>query len=892
MEFPTFAESGLTLTGTTIPELWARQEALEKEMVTSGVEALHRAVDNARAKGQEHNTIYGSRLVSHCLPTLTDTITTEIAQAKTGKAGPRAAHVKFLTLLPADVTAALALVTIMQSISNKTPLNPVALSIGDALEDELRRRAFAEQAPQVFKWVTKRAAKSKHQKYKRNFFKDAAGHENVTSPAFSRNDKLHVGIKLVELVSSTTGLVSIHKVSQHSINPRVSKHVKGRDMGFSFIIVPTPSCMEWISERIEHCEVLSPKYLPTVVPPKPWESPFDGGYWSPGVAGRVLIKTRYRGYLEELAGRVDDMPEVYTAINAIQATAWKVNQPVLDVARRLWDAYSTRHEHDIAGLPPREPLSLPPCPVCGAHLGTASPMDVRENHPCFDTCPPETLRTWRIAAGRLYDKHTSMTSKRLQCAKIIYLADRYAGEAAFWFPHQLDFRGRAYPMPSYLTPQGNDLAKGLLTFAGGKAIGPDGWRWLAIHLANCAGEDKISLDDRIGWVMTNEQRILSVAADPFGPEFGWWADEADKPWQFLAACVEWAGWKAEGERFKSHLPVAMDGTCNGLQIFSLMLRDPVGGKATNLLPSEKPQDIYGIVAEKATAKLQELKESGGVKTREVKGEDGQTTEKFLYNEKVVAERLLTLGISRKSTKRQVMVVPYGGTLLACRKYTLDHLNERLEADPALEALFPTRDDVWSAGLLLSGLIWEAIDQTIVAARAAMTFLQKLAGLASKKDLPIVWTTPLGFPVLQAYKEYTMRKVKTHLFGQIYRPSIAEDSLDLDRTRQRNGVSPNYVHSLDAAAMQHTVSICLAEGVSAFAMVHDAYATHAADADTLARALRYAFVDLFGGRNTNLLAIVRQEVARQTGAGEKDLPPIPPCGTLDVEAVQHSLYFFA
>ena len=885
MHFPRLEESGLPLQSVT-SEQWAKEEALEKEMVTSGVEALHRAIDAARAKGQEYNTVYGSRLVSHSLPALTAAIEEEQAKVKTGKAGRLASHVKFLSLLPAEVTAALALVTIMQSISAKTHLNPVALTIGDALEDELRRNSLAEKAPQLYKWAQKRTAKSTHRGYSRKFYHDLASRQAV-EVSFTRNDKLHVGLKLIELAAASTGLVSVDKVSQPS-KSRIGKP-SGKDMGFTYMLSPTPACMDWISRRIEHCEVLSPKYLPTVVPPKRWESPFDGGYWSPGVAGRVLIKTRYHGYLEELAGRVDDMPEVYTAINAIQDTAWKVNLPVLAVAHQLWDDHAG--QDSVAGLPPREPLPLPPCPVCGAYLGTASPMDARENHPCFDTCPPETLRTWRIAAGRLYDKQTSLTSKRLQCAKILYLADRYAQESAFWFPHQLDFRGRAYPMPAYLTPQGTDLAKGLLTFAESKPIGKDGWRWLAIHLANCAGEDKISLDDRITWVLKHEQRILSVASSPFGPDFTWWA-EADKPFQFLAACFEWAGWKEQGERFKSHLPVAMDGTCNGLQIFSLMLRDETGGKATNLLPSEKPQDIYGIVAEKVTARLKELAENGGLKTKEVKDDDGHTMEKVLYDEKDVASRLLKLGITRKTTKRQVMVVPYGGTLISCREYTLAHLDEQIEADPTLAALFPEQRDSWNAGLFLSGLIWQAIGETVVAARDAMVFLQKLAGLASRKDLPIIWTTPLGFPVLQAYQAYQLRQVKTRLFGGVYKPKIAEDIPELDRQRQRNGVSPNYVHSLDAAAMQHTICICLNEGVTAYSMVHDSYGTHAADAETLARALRFSFVDLFGGKDTNLLAVVRQEVARQTGAKEDDLPDLPPCGTLDVNAVQDSLYFFA
>jgi DNA-directed RNA polymerase len=41
------------------------------------------------------------------------------------------------------------------------------------------------------------------------------------------------------------------------------------------------------------------------------------------------------------------------------------------------------------------------------------------------------------------------------------------------------------------------------------------------------------------------------------------------------------------EEFVSHLPVAFDGSCNGLQNYSMMLRDEVGGAATNLVPSRE-----------------------------------------------------------------------------------------------------------------------------------------------------------------------------------------------------------------------------------------------------------------------------------------------------------------
>lgn len=46
--------------------------------------------------------------------------------------------------------------------------------------------------------------------------------------------------------------------------------------------------------------------------------------------------------------------------------------------------------------------------------------------------------------------------------------------------------------------------------------------------------------------------------------------------------------------YVSHLPVHMDGSCNGLQHYAALGRDEAGGKAVNLLPSDKPQDVYKV----------------------------------------------------------------------------------------------------------------------------------------------------------------------------------------------------------------------------------------------------------------------------------------------------------
>ncbi|MDE7065299.1 MAG: DNA-dependent RNA polymerase, partial [Desulfovibrionaceae bacterium] len=404
------------------------------------------------------------------------------------------------------------------------------------------------------------------------------------------------------------------------------------------------------------------------------------------------------------------------------------------------------------------------------------------------------------------EKNGSNFSQRLQTAKILTLARQYEDEPRFYFPYQLDFRGRIYAVPSYLNPQGTDLAKGVLRFADGKPLGTmQAVRWLAIHGSNTWGNDKVSLDDRHSWVLQHQQEILECAADPFNNT--WWHD-ADAPFCFLAFCHEWAGYVREGLAFVSHLPIAMDGTCNGLQIFSLLLRDEVGGRAVNLLPADTPQDIYQIVADKVKERLHADAADKTLDANVLTAKDG----KPLYNPYRTARMLLTMGIDRKTTKRQVMVLPYGGTQESCREYTEAWIKGKISAGFALPGNFTTR----GTAVYLASLIWEAIGTTVIAARDAMSFLQKVAGVLNKADLPIKWTTPAGLPVVQAYKEMQGRLIETRLGDKVIQTLISEENYVSDTGRyrfrkerketqakkrtsrfahakQRSAISPNYVH---------------------------------------------------------------------------------------------------
>lgn len=113
-------------------------------------------------------------------------------------------------------------------------------------------------------------------------------------------------------------------------------------------------------------------------------------------------------------------------------------------------------------------------------------------------------------------------------------------EDGFYYPHNLDFRGRAYPMHPYLNHLGSDLCRGILEFAEGRPLGKAGLHWLKIHLANlyAGGVDKLSYDGRISFTENHLDDIFDSADRPLEAK-RWWLG-AEDPFQCLAACINLA----------------------------------------------------------------------------------------------------------------------------------------------------------------------------------------------------------------------------------------------------------------------------------------------------------------------------------------------------------------
>lgn len=551
------------------------------------------------------------------------------------------------------------------------------------------------------------------------------------------------------------------------------------------------------------------------------------------------MKKHVKEYIEHFNSH--DVSAEYNCVNALQKTPWRINAFVCDVLRTVWES-----GQQWEGIPPRYNVDLPKYPF------DVEPQQLREDQQA-------EFKKFKAQRHAIYNENARNMSRRIQVERTIQLAEEYLKHDGFWFVWQLDFRGRKYPVESFLSPQSADYSKALLEFNNSATMdNTEDARWLAIHGANVFGVDKVSLEDRELWAYLNTQNAQEVLKDPLGNK--WW-QEADKPWQALAWCKEWAEFTlalAKGESYETHLPCASDGSCNGLQHLSAMLRDSEGGRAVNLTPSPKPQDIYYDVAIKTEALLKQ-------------------------EDTLLAKQLLEIGICRKLCKRSVMIVPYSGTRHACRDYIEDALKEKCNGRD------PWEGDFFKASSYLTGFVWQAIKDVIVGAFSAMDYIKDIAKLYVENDKSFSWVTPTNLPVRQYYPHNNVKRIRSHINGSLVSLRYREaQEGTLDKRKSLSGASPNFVHSLDAAALTLTVNKCIEEGLTDFAMVHDSYGTHSPNMPLLNLKLREAFVNMYEKHD------VLQELHEQA---LKDLPenvevPTPPKkGNLDLQEVLKSDYFF-
>lgn len=813
-----------------IQTLEQEQTELERECVGAGVSTYRNRLLRQQEKGlltlskPERSLLQSAEKVREAL------IIKIMALRK--KPGRRATALPLLESIDADVAAVVALRVVVDLLRKPNTVQFVAIRIGRMIELENRLEAFEATKPALYKTIERHIGESPRRgdpNYRQRVRIHALNKYHIAAHNWTTDEKMHVGMFMLDIVVTETGIVQ-------------KEMLKGRRVKDNrLVLVVNPDLEQWLLKQHAHCEMLQPQRLPMVCPPKPFVGT-TGGYLTPQVS-KPLVSVRDKALRAEYTA--EKMPHVFRAVNTLQAVQQEVNSDVFGVMDTLWNGMG-----EVPGAARRDDFPLPDKPV-GDDL--------------------EERAIYKARAREVADANLGLRGQRVVVSQSLSIARRF-DKRPIWFPMFLDFRGRTYTTCNYLTPQGSDLAKGLLRFHKPMEIGTeDGARWLQIHAANCAGVDKVSMDDRVQWVHEHREDIEKSAADPLS--YRWWAEQ-DSPTAFLAVCFELARFWRDGLKAPTQIVVSTDGSCNGIQHLAAMSWDATAGALVNLVPSDKPSDIYGRVADV---------------TIEMLNDEPLLTELFAKSEDPFPLRFarpwLDFGIKRDITKRGTMILPYNGTRSAVEKYIDMTLTDRMKAGQ----LHPFGKDRHDAVFFLSRVMWKAMAQVVVGPRAVQSWTKLVAQMASKSGNPIVWGTDSGFRVQQSYKLMTGRKVQTRLDGGRVVLTVSESTDQLDHKRQATALAPNWIHSMDAAALHLTVCRLADLGVTDMVAVHDSYGTHAPNVSLMQRVLREAFVSIYeDGKAMQRFA----DVIASACGGSVEIPSPPPLGTLNVGEVRNSPYFFA
>lgn len=809
-----------------------RQELRELSQLDEGLRKYHRKFEQQGAGESKA----GLGLVFVAMRAMTPWIEDKVAMLEDGREHPSSIPlgIHWLAEMQSDAVSYITAKLCVSGSYNKASVTRTAMRIANLIEENYRYEELEQTEPHLAHAMSKKAARWSRSSTRRKIMRKAADVAGVRRMGWTEQEKLKLGLKLIECYVETTGFAEL--ILQQDSTKRGPNTQKLMHM--------TDAAVERLNQNHSRIEFDDPENRPMISPPKPWTNPVSGGYITDRMKRPILRGATFRkvteGLLDELFST--DLTGVYDAVNAVQATAWRINTPVLDVMKAAWLA-----DMDMGVLPEADDVPLPPLPaIVPANIKRA---DMSEEEQV-------ALDAWKKEARQVHEYNAMNRSKRFALLTKITQADDVRGEDAIYFPHSLDFRGRIYPMSAELSPQSDDLSKSLLQFAERKPLGASGAYWFLVHIANLFGHDKIPFDERVAWVEANEAALMDSGMNPLDGERFW--ATAEEPWCALAACFEYVGYKMVGFEYESGLPIAMDGSCSGIQHFSAMLRDQRGAEAVNLVNNERPADIYTEVLGVVNGLLAESSEP--------------------------LAKVWLGKVDRKIVKRPCMTFAYSVTSAGIKQQILDEIRKRQEGD-----YLPGTPD-WEAAVFLAPLVEQSIRTVVDRAAEAMDWLKGMSKIISTNEVPTGWTTPMGFKVLQPYLKSKGKRIKVLFQGQPMFLTLTFEGDKIDRAKQMSAVAPNFVHSLDATHLMMTV-LRMREVTCSFAVIHDSFGVHACDVDDMHYALRDEFVNLYSD-NEVLVAFYRESLLRLPGDQWPDADTPPEAGEYNLEEVRDADFFFA
>jgi DNA-directed RNA polymerase len=770
------------------------QVQLERDQIRLGLKRLAENTRKLEEKSYASASVYGVASIDALLPKLVERIEDTVEYAiKRGKTGVNFKEIRqYLADVEPLAAAAIALkITFDKVFSVKQgsdQATTICEAIGSAVEAECQMRHYERNAPGLLNTL------------KKNYWHRACGtHQRLVVirtlmnrydvpewKAWGAANRVKLGGWLLDCIIQTSNWFD-----------RVMKQEGRKRVNY---IVPTPEFIEIKERVIKESELFAPLAWPMLIEPNDWTNERAGGYLLNEVMrGHDMVR---RGDPTSIQGETP-----LSFLNKIQKVAFKLNPFIVGVAEEL-----SRLERSVGKFLPIVHHPLP-----------AKPADIAENY--------DSRKDYRRRAAEVMNLNAQEFKRSCRTRMTMEAVERFKKVDRFFIPWSFDYRGRAYPIPAFLTPQDTDFGKSLLRFADESYMTPEAEGWLAFQVATCYGLDKATMAERLEWTQDNFTLITRVATDPIGSLPEW--EAADEPWQFLAACEEFYHCVIAADRQFTGLMVATDATCSGLQILAGLARDKSTARLVNVLPGDKPADAYKVVAEAAKPNC--------------------------------PERLQPY-MDRKTVKRVVMTVPYNAKPFSNRGYIREAFAEK-EVELTKEEL----TEVVNA-------VRNAMEEIVPGPMRVMRWIESEVAAAIKRGAEqLTWKTPSGFVVTQKLMKKQVESIELQLLGRCRMSVATGDTDQVDINHHKNATSPNLIHSLDSSLLH--LSVLRFE--APIALIHDSVLCRATDMSDLSTLVRETYMHLFAEHD------YLRDFANQIGAETE--PPI--IGDLEPESVIESTYFF-
>ncbi len=767
------------------------QVQLERDQIAQGLKRLRANTSKLEEKSYASATVYGISSIDALLPVVVDRIEKTTHDRLKRGTGHQFQLIKdYVSRLEPLASAAIACkLTFDKVFSHKegsNNLTNVCDSIGNAVEDECQMRHYETNAPGLLAVL------------KQNYWHKSIGtHQKIVVIqtlmnrydverwiSWSRADRVKLGAWLLDCIMETSGW--FYKDMQQEGRRRVN------------YINPTPEFIAIKDKVMQDSELFAPLAWPMLIEPNDWGEKPGGYLLNEVMRGHEMVR---RGHPTCIQG---ETPIAF--LNKIQKVGYQLNTFTVNVAEQLCEKGIS-----VGKFIPIVEVPLPP-----------KPPDIAENK--------DARKGYRRAAAEVMNKNANAFRRSCR-TRMTMEAVRKFRDKEFFIPWSFDYRGRAYPIPAFLTPQDTDFGKSLIRFSNESKLTTKGTEWLAFQCATTYGLDKATWDERQDWVKDNLFTITRVAVDPIDNIGDW--EVADEPWQFLAACDEYYHCVVKSDRHTTGLPVATDATCSGLQILAGLARDKKTAQLVNVVPAVRPQDAYKVVAEVSK-----------------------------WN---IPDRLRDIW-DRKCVKRTVMTIPYNAKPFSNRTYIRDALLEKnieIDKNELTQTVQAVRD---------------AMHNVVPGPMSVMKWIEDEVAKALNRGMhEIGWVTPSGFIVHQRIMKKKVEFLELKLLGRCKLSIATDDPDEPDKTRHKAATAPNLIHSLDASLLHLSVN----RFDKPIALIHDSVLCRATDMSILSSIVRETYMELFAKQN--YLTDFASQIMAETE------PPI--IGDLKPETVIDSTYFF-